>query len=128
MSIRLYLYTLLKSLINAVVFLIAFFLLLRVIFLILSANLATPVVFWTIKISDFFVSPFAGIFANIPVQTGVVDVVALIALTVYLFIGFIIQSLLDDLRPKHLVASTREVTDDVDSDKTELQHRHRFIR
>jgi len=84
------------------VYLIAVFietiLLLRVFFLLFSANPATPFVSFVYTTSTQFMAPFQGIFPSQAVITGVttgyLDSSALFAAVVYLIIVTIIQSVL----------------------------------
>lgn len=99
MNLRIY--TLFKVLINTVLTAVAFFLLLRVLFLFFSANLATPFVAWVLTISNFLMTPFAGIAPDLSVSTGVLDISALTTLLVYMVAGYILLSAVDRLaRPQ----------------------------
>jgi YggT family protein len=74
----------------------AFFLGLRIVLRLFSANPATPFVSWIYNVSERFMSPFHGIFPDIPIAGGVVfDVVALLTLLAYTLITYLVIGLID---------------------------------
>lgn len=75
---------------NMVLSIIAFFLGLRIILRLFSANPATPIVDWVYSISEFFLSPFRGIFPNLGIESGVLDMVSIIALVGYMLLGYLL--------------------------------------
>ncbi len=93
MKVRLY--TLTSGLINLVLSVLAFFLVLRILFLFFSVNQATPIVTWVLTVSNFLITPFRGMVPNLNMTIGTLDVVALITLIVYLAIGYFLISLLE---------------------------------
>ncbi len=97
-----------KALTNAILSVIAFFLLLRVLFLFFSLNPTTPFVAWILNISGFLMIPFAGIVPNLKVITGILDIVALITLLVYLLVGYLLVSLLESLVEPEIVEREHE--------------------
>ena len=71
------------KLINILFLVIEFFLGLRLILRFFAASSAAPFVAWIYRFSDGIMAPFAGMFANIRVQQGTLDINALIALVLY---------------------------------------------
>lgn len=126
------LYNLFKNVINILLGIIAFFLVLRIVFLLFSANPATPFVSWILGVSSFLISPFFGITPNIGVATGVLDVVAAIALLAYLFAGYLIVAILRGLaQPQILREEEYDASryHDIDRDREEeLERPHRRKR
>lgn len=95
MPIRLY--TFFASFINTLLSLIGFFIGFRIIFKLFAANPATPLVSWIYNISDFLITPIRGIFPNFNLQSGVLDLVAIIALVGYMIVGYILLELFRNL-------------------------------
>ncbi len=95
--LRLRIISILNSLINVLLSVIAFFLTMRILFLFFSANPSTPVVSWILEISSFLMIPFAGMVRNLSVSTGILDIVALITLTVYVLIGYLVMAVLNSV-------------------------------
>lgn len=108
---RLTFYNLIKNLINVTLSVVAFFLILRVLFLLFSVNPTTPFVAWVLNVSGFLIIPFAGIVPDLRISTGVVDLVALITLVAYWFAGYLITSLFYSLAESELLK--REEKDSV---------------
>jgi uncharacterized protein YggT (Ycf19 family) len=77
--------------------LIAFFLGLRVVLKLFGANGETPIVSWVYGITERLIYPFSGIFPNLTVGGGLVDIVALISLAAYMLLGYLIGALIDSL-------------------------------
>ncbi len=95
-------YDLLKSLINGVLLIISFFLVLTVLFLAFSANQGTPMVAWVLAVGGALSAPFVGIAPNLPIGTGVLDTVAIVALVLYLLIGYLVLAVVDSLTNRTL--------------------------
>lgn len=95
MSLRIY--EAFKGLINIFLGLIAFFLVLRIIVRLFSANPQTPFVEWVLKVSEFLMTPFNALVPDVWVQTGILDIVAIITLAVYLLLGYLLLSVLQGL-------------------------------
>lgn len=87
------LYALLKTLINFVLLLISFFFVFRIVLKVFSTNPQTPFVAWVYSVSDFLISPFANITPNLQLQTGILDIVAIISYLAYLIAGYLLISL-----------------------------------
>lgn len=125
MPIRLY--NLFASIVNILLTIIGFFVGLRIILRLFSANPATPFVSWVYSISDTFITPFRGIFPALNIQTGVLDMVAIITLAGYMLLGYLLLSLFRSL----VVTSTEEdigVTThyhDIDEDTEKAYHPRR---
>lgn len=76
--------------------LVAFFLGFRIILKLFAANPQIPFVFWINQISDRLIFPFGGIVPNIPIiGVGVFDLVALIALTAYIVLIYLLIGVVD---------------------------------
>lgn len=116
--------SLLVGVINIVLSIIAFFLGLRIILRLFSANPATPFVAWVYNISEFFLSPFRGIFPNMGIETGVLDMVAIIALVGYMLLGYLVIEIFRNIaRPSRERVTTTTHYHDIDDD-LEDSHRH----
>ncbi len=90
-------YILARSIVNILISIISFFLVLRIIFLVFGANQGTLVVAWTLSISHFLMTPFAGIAPNVALSIGVLDIVAIISLLFYLLIASLVLMVIHDL-------------------------------
>lgn len=90
-------YILLRELINFALALVSFFLILRIILKVFSTNPQTPFVAWIYTMSDFLMIPFANITPNLPLQTGIFDIVALITFIAYLAVSYLLISLINGL-------------------------------
>lgn len=126
-------YELLRSIINAVMAIIAFFLLMRIILLFFSASQGTPFVSWVMSVSGVLISPFAGIVPNPFVSTGILDIVSIITLFAYLIIGYILLSILQGLSEPQIMEEERQASVhyheiDWDEDLEDHPHTHRFRR
>lgn len=82
---------------------VGFFLLLRFIFRLLSANAGTPFVALVYDVSTTLMSPFRGIFVN-PVVPGVngqaiFDIVAVVAFVFYALLVYFLMALIDAVTP-----------------------------
>ncbi len=74
---------------------------LRVFLLLFSANTTTPFVEFVFKVSADYLNPFRGIFPSKPVgETGYLDVSALFAIIVYLFIMWGFSALIQYVQNK----------------------------
>lgn len=83
--------------VNMILGLVAFFIILRLIFRFFSADTSVPFVEWIYAVSNFLIMPFAGIVPNIGTATGVIDVVAVVTLLIYLTLGYLAMGLLQNL-------------------------------
>lgn len=106
MAIRFY--DLLRSAINIFLGIISFFLLFRILFLLFSANQATPLVAWVLNVSSFFMTPFAGILPDIRVSGGILDMVAVVTLLAYLLLGYLVLSLIQNLVDQEIAVREEE--------------------
>lgn len=87
--------TILVYFVNLIFGLIDLVLGIRVIFLLLGANSATPFVNWIYGVSNSLLYPFQGIFPSQTVNTGtILDISAIIALVVYTLMGYLITRLI----------------------------------
>lgn len=76
-------------------------LLLRVFLLAFSANLSAPFAQFIYKTSNDYLEPFRGIFPPRPLgETGYLDVAALFAIIVYLFLAWLFSSLVHAVQNK----------------------------
>lgn len=105
MSVRLI--NTLITLINVILYIITFFIGMRIILRFFSANPATPIVTWIYNLSSNLIYPFRGIFPDLNTQTGVLDMVAAIALIGYILAGYLLIWLFNAL-----AASAEEVEAD----------------
>ena len=91
-------------LLNLFLGIVGFFLILRFIFRLLTANSATPFVAWIYSVSNTLISPFRGIFINpiIPERGGqaIFDIVALVAFIFYALLVYFLIALVDAVTPK----------------------------
>lgn len=121
-------YELVRTIINAILAIVAFFLMLRIVFLLFSVNQATPFVSWILSVSGFLIAPFAGIVPNLGLATGVVDIVALISLLAYFLVGYLIISLLHSLLETRITEEEHEATThyhDIEPEhRKDASHRH----
>ncbi len=82
--------TLLSVVVDLIMAVIAFFLGMRVIFELFSANPATPFVNWIYGVSGGLMTPFANLFPNLAIPgLGFLDIVALVTLLAYAVVGYI---------------------------------------
>lgn len=93
----------LVRLLNVFLGVVGFFLLLRFVFRLLSANASTPFVSWIYDVSSTLMSPFRGIFINptLPTVKGsaVFDIVALVAFLFYALLVYFLVALVDAVTP-----------------------------
>lgn len=90
-----------RTLVNLVVGVIEFLLLLRFIFKFFVANLSTPFVAWIYSTTASLVSPFAKIIPDLKIGQFVVDFSTLVALIVYVLIGYFILQLFSYVGPRY---------------------------
>ncbi|MBI3486425.1 YggT family protein [Candidatus Daviesbacteria bacterium] len=75
---------------------ISFFLGLRIILRLFSANPNTPFVEWIVKVSNSLIYPFHNIFRNLQLRNGeTLDIVAIAALVIYLLVIYLIMEVID---------------------------------
>lgn len=91
-------------LLNLFLAIVGFFLILRILLRLLSANPGTPFVGWVYDISLTLMSPFRGIFVNPVVSTvtgqqAVFDIVALVAFIFYSLLVYFLIALVDSVTP-----------------------------
>lgn len=90
-------------LLNLFLAIVGFFLILRILLRLLSANSATPFVAWVYDISLTLMSPFRGIFVNpiVPSVGGqaIFDIVALVAFIFYSLLVYFLMALVDSVTP-----------------------------
>ena len=85
-------------LINVAIFTISLFLGLRLLLRIAIANPNAPIVSFIYSVSQYFMSPFKGIFPDLVLSSGsVLDVTAFVALVVYVTIAYLIFALLNKI-------------------------------
>lgn len=93
----------LVRLLNLFLVIVSFFLVLRFIFRLLSANPSTPFVSWIYDVSGTLISPFRGIFVNPIVSSingqAIFDIVSVIALIFYALLVYFLISLVDAVTP-----------------------------
>lgn len=91
----------LVRLLNLFLGVVGFFLILRFLFRLLSANSSTPFVSWIYDVSGTLMSPFRGIFTNptVPTVSGqaVFDIVALVAFVFYSLLVYFLIALVDSV-------------------------------
>lgn len=93
----------LVRLLNLFLAIVGFFLILRFVLRLLSANPATPFVAWIYDVSSTLMSPFRGIFVNPTVPTingqAVFDIVALVAFIFYSLLIYFLIALVEAVTP-----------------------------
>ena len=114
------------TLLNIILYLITFFIGMRVILRFFSANPQTPMVAWIYNISGSLIYPFRGIFPDLSSQVGMLDLVAITALIGYMILGYLVTWLIS----RFAIAATEVDQDiahyhDIDSDLEEDPPRHR---
>ena len=90
-----------RTLVNIVVGVIEFLLSLRFIFKFFVVNSSTPFVAWLYGATSPLVAPFARILPNLNIGGFVVDFTTLVALIVYVLIGYIILEVLAYAGPRY---------------------------
>lgn len=97
------LHDIIVRLLNLLLAIVGFFLLLRFVFRLLSANAGTPFVALIYDVSSTLMSPFRGIFVNpvVPSVNGqaIFDVVALVAFVFYALLVYFLIALVDSVTP-----------------------------
>lgn len=83
-------FRIMRILVSVVFGVIEFLLSLRFIFKFFVVNLSTPFVAWIYGVTASLVSPFAKILPDLKLGGFVVDFATLVALIVYVFIGYLI--------------------------------------
>lgn len=130
MTLRIY--QMMRSVVNTVLGVVAFFLLLRVVFLFFSVNSATPFVSWILGASKILMSPFANLVPNYPVATGVLDITAMVTLFAYLLLGYIVLSIFESLSESRVMENSRASVHyhemERDEDPGDHLHAHRSRR
>lgn len=98
------LHNIIERLLDLFLGVVGFFLILRIILRLLSANSATPLVAWVYDVSGTLMSPFRGIFVNptVPSVQGqaVFDIVALVAFIFYALLVYFLAALVDAVTPR----------------------------
>jgi uncharacterized protein YggT (Ycf19 family) len=79
-----------RMLVSALVSIVELLLSLRFVFKFLAVNAHTPFVAWIYNSTSSLVKPFVGILPNINLGGFVIDLATLIALIVYVLIGYLI--------------------------------------
>lgn len=92
----------LTTVLNAVEAIVAFFLVLRIVFRFFGASPASPFVAWVYEVSARLLSPFSGFFANTGLLNLRLDIVAIFGLAIYFIIVYLLWSLIH-----HTVISAR---------------------
>lgn len=94
----------LVRLLNLFLGIVGFFLILRFIFRLFSANQGTPFVSWIYDVSSVLMSPFRGIFVNPTLPTiqgsAVFDIVAIVAFLFYALLVYFLIALIDAATPR----------------------------
>ncbi|MBI2020516.1 YggT family protein [Candidatus Daviesbacteria bacterium] len=120
---------LLINLINIILYLIGFFLGLRIIMKFFSANPATPFVGWVYDTSGLLISPLKGIFPDFGTGIGVLDIVAIISLISYLLIGYFLMELFRSFSKPALTEGAHSIHyHDIDKDLEEEEEEHHHHR
>lgn len=90
-----------RTLVNVVFGVVEFLLSLRFIFKFFVVNSSTPFVAWLYGVTVGLVSPFARILPDLKLAGFVVDFATLIALIVYVLIGYLILQLFSYFGPRY---------------------------
>ncbi|HVZ67804.1 MAG TPA: YggT family protein [Patescibacteria group bacterium] len=84
--------------INIIGSIVGFFIAVRILLRLLSANASTPIVSWIYSVSGNLVYPFNGIFRDVSVRgAGTLDLSALVALFAYAILFTVIISLINSV-------------------------------
>ncbi len=94
-------FSIVRTLVNIVIGIIEFLLLLRFIFKFFVANVGTPFVAWIYSTTASLVSPFAKIVPDLKLGKFVVDFSTLVALIIYVFIGYLILRAFSYVGPRY---------------------------
>ena len=100
-----------RTLVSLVIGVIEFLLLLRFIFKFFVANVGTPFVAWIYSTTASLVSPFAKIVPDLKLGQFVVDFSTLVALIVYVFIGYLILQAFSYVGPRYYRRNNEEYRD-----------------
>lgn len=93
----------LTKIINFTLGLVGLFIGTRIILQFFAANPAAPIVSWIYGVSGFFIAPFRGIFPNVQTGQGILDIVAIIALSGYILFAFLLTEVVEMLsKPQRL--------------------------
>ena len=90
-----------RTLVNIVFGIIEFLLFLRFIFKFFVVNSSTPFVAWIYNATAALVSPFARILPDFKFGGFVVDFATLVALIVYVFVGYLILQIFSYAGPRY---------------------------
>lgn len=90
-----------RTLVSVIFGIIEFLLSLRFIFKFFVVNSSTPFVAWVYGVTAELVSPFARILPDLSFGGFVVDFATLVALVVYVFVGYLILSIFSYARPSY---------------------------
>lgn len=90
-----------RTLVNIVVGVIEFLLLFRFLFKFFAANPRTPFVAWIFSTTATLVSPFAKILPDLKLGNFVIDFTTLVALIVYVLIGYLILQAFYYVSPRY---------------------------
>lgn len=92
-------YGFLESIINFILGIIEIFLGFRFVFRLFGANPAAPFVRWLYDTTDPLLNPFQNIFPSPRIENGfVVEFTTLVALLIYMFIGYLFLELIAAIR------------------------------
>jgi uncharacterized protein YggT (Ycf19 family) len=100
-----------RTLVSFVIGVIEFLLLLRFIFKFFVANVGTPFVAWIYSTTASLVSPFARIVPDLKLGQFVIDFSTLVALIVYVFIGYLILRVFSYVGPRYYSREDGEYRD-----------------
>jgi uncharacterized protein YggT (Ycf19 family) len=89
-----------RTLVGALVSIVELLLSLRFIFKFLGVNVRTPFVAWLYDATASLVSPFAGILPNVNLGGFIIDFATLIALVVYVLVGYFILQMFSSAKPR----------------------------
>jgi uncharacterized protein YggT (Ycf19 family) len=90
-----------RTLVNIIFGIIEFLLAIRFVFKFFVVNPSTPFVAWIYGITASLVSPFARILPDFKFGGFVVDFTTLVALIVYVFIGYLIARIISLVGPRY---------------------------
>lgn len=90
-----------RTLVNVIFGIIEFLLSLRFIFKFFVVNAGTPFVAWIYDVTATLVSPFARILPDLKFGLFVVDFATLVALIVYVFVGYLILNIFSYVQPRY---------------------------
>ncbi|EKE21781.1 MAG: hypothetical protein ACD_7C00126G0005 [uncultured bacterium] len=89
-----------RTLISALVSIVEFLLSLRFVFKFFTVNAHAPFVAWLYDTTAPLVSPFVGIMPNLKLGEFVIDFSTLIALIVYVLVGYFILQMFSHVSPR----------------------------